>query len=347
MKFLNRKVTSIITTVLITGTLLAGCGTTDAKQTAANGSAGSPTGSSEKTEAKELVKIRYGTATEDAAWALLAEKKGFFKQLEDQGIDLEIVQLNNGGFQALQSGEVDITDCSTTDAIVAAGKGGSFKIVANMYRSMGPFYLVGQPGIEKIEDLKGKKVGVGTFGGGYEVFLRAILKKHGLDADKDVKMVNNAGKGWVSILASLEANQVAASMIEEPAVTVGESKGTIKLLAKGWDYLPTFHTGVLAATDKVIKEHPDQLKAVVKFYFDTYKYAKQNQYTEWLDFLTEFRKIDREVQKKSLEREDPIWDNNAVVDLKRIEETQQIQIDLGLQKEKYDVSKFIDNRFAE
>lgn len=340
MKIFNRRITALITSsVLIIGLLLQGCAPSSTNQTNSNGTSGTTT--------KERVKIRYGTATEDSAWALLAKEKGFFKQLEDQGIDLEIVQLNSGGFQALQSGDVDITDCSTTDAIVAAGKGGEFKIVANMYRSKGPFYLISRPDVQKIEDLKGKKVGVGTFGGGYEVFLRAILKAHGLDPDKDVKMVNNAGKGWVSMLAGLEAKQVDATMLEEPAITVGESKGTIKLLASGWDYLPTFHTGVLAATDKVIKEHPEELKAVVKFYFDTYKYAKAHENDEWLDLLTDFRKIDREVQKKSLAREDAIWDNIAVVDLKRIQETQQIQLDLGLQKEKYDVSKFIDNRFAQ
>ena len=47
-------------------------------------------------------------------------------------------------------------------------------------------------GINKVEDLKGKVVGTNAGGSAIDVAMRAMLKKHGLEANRDYTMLEGA-----------------------------------------------------------------------------------------------------------------------------------------------------------
>jgi NitT/TauT family transport system substrate-binding protein len=327
-KTLRSKVLYLVIAVLLLGMLTAGCSLGDGKNTSSSG-----TGDS-KDE-----KVRYATLQGMSSLGFwFGKEKSFF---EDAGINLETVNVEDP-VAAFAAKEIDFADMNTTQAIIAASKGAPFKIVASMFRSKGPFYLIAKPSINKIEDLKGKRIGVAKIGSGLDAYVRVILKKHGIDPEKDVTLISN-GKQQQA-LASLESDQVDATIIHQPFVELAEEKGVGKLLAKGWDYLPNFHTGVLVASDDFIKNNPEQLKKLIATYFKANEYAKANT-EELLDFGTKYMNIERDVLKRALESEDIIWENNPEVDLSALEETQNIQIELGFQKEKYDVSKIVDTRF--
>lgn len=285
------------------------------------------------------VKIRYAAfegMTGLGFW--FGKEKGFFK---DAGLDLEILNINDK-VAAFAAGEVDFADMATTNAIIGAGRGAPFKIVASMFRTKGAFYLIGRPEIKKIADLKGKKVGVGMIGSGMDVYTRVILRENGLDPLKDVTLINNGV--YQAGLASLESRQVDATIIHEPFVSIVEAKGTGKLLAKGWTYLPTFHTGVLVASNNFIKKHPDLVKKLITVYFKANTYAK-NHPDELLDFGSKYLNVDRQILKVALEREKVIWENKPQVDLEALADTQKVQLELGFQDQIYDVKKILDLRF--
>lgn len=287
----------------------------------------------------EPVKIRYSAfpgMTGLGFW--FGVDKGFYKQA---GLDLELVNVTDK-VAAFAAGEIDFADLATTNAIIGAGHGAPFKIVSSMFRTKGPFYLIARPGITRVEDLKGKKVGVGMIGSGMDVYTRTILKKHGLDPEKDVTLINNGITQ--AAYASIESGQVDATIIHEPFVTLAETKGIAKLIAKGWDYLPTFHTGVLVASDKFIKDHPDLVKKLIATYFQSNIYAKSHP-DELLDFGAKYINVDRSVLKAALERERILWENKPEINLAALDDTQKVQIELGFQDQKYDVKKILDLRF--
>lgn len=157
-------------------------------------------------------------------------EKGFFK---DEGLDVELISTQNP-IEALTSKDVDIADSATTNVIVAAGKGAPLKIVSSMFRTKGPFYLIAKPGIESIEDLKGKKVGAAALGSGLDVYTQTILNKHGLSKNDVTYLANGVND---AAYASLTSGQVDATIIHEPFASLAETEGTGKILAKGWDYL--------------------------------------------------------------------------------------------------------------
>ncbi|HWR28451.1 MAG TPA: ABC transporter substrate-binding protein [Negativicutes bacterium] len=328
MKKVNatKKITLLIGAVLMLA-FAAGCAGTDKKAEAP------------KPEAAKIVKVRYSSfGGLNGLVAKFGKEKGFFNE---DGLDVEFVEIDNP-IAGLTSGDVDIADTATTNAIIGAGRGAPIKIVASMFRTKGPFYLIAQPDIKSVEDLKGKKIGVSTFGNGMDVYTRIILKKHGLDPNKDVTLIANGS--YQKALASLETKQVDATIIHEPFVSFGEASGKAKLLVRGWDYLPNFHTGVLTASDKIIKEQPEAVAKVLKAYFKSQEYAKSH-LDEYLDYAAKKTNLDKEVLKKAFAREIVLWENNPNVDIATLNDTQQIQLELGFQDKIYDVGKMVDLRF--
>jgi NitT/TauT family transport system substrate-binding protein len=325
----TRIISILSVALLLLAAILAGCGgNRTSSSTPANAANG---------EAK-AGKVRYAALGGLSGLAAkFGAEKGFFAE---EGVDVEFVELSDQ-IAGLSSGDVDIADMPTTTAIIGASKGAPIKIVSSMFRTKGPFYLIGRPEIGSIEELAGRTVGIGRFGTGLEVYTRYILQKHGVSVDQVTFIANGTMQ---EAFASLESGQVAATIIHEPFVSLAEKTGKAKLLARGWDYLPTFHTGVLAARNGFIQEHPDLLEKMLRAYFKSQEYAKSH-LDEYTEYVLRRMNIDRDVLEKAFRREEPIWENNPDVDMGAIEDTQRIHMEVGFQDQIYDLSNIIDLRF--
>lgn len=325
-KFIANRTLLLGLISLLMAALLAGCG--GQAKTAETGKDGKPA----------LVKVRYAPYTGlNGLAARMGKDKGFFAA---EGIDVEFVDIKDS-VSGLSSGDVDFADSPTTNAIVAAGRGAPVKIVASAFRTKGPFYLIGKPEIKSIEDLKGKKVGISGFGTGLEIYTRVILQKHGLTPN-DVTFIANGSHNQA--FASLESGQVDATIIHEPFATLGETTGKAHLLARGWDYLPTFHTGVLTASSQFINKQPELVEKMIRAYFKSQEYAKDHP-DEYLDYAMQSVKIDRAVLAEALKREAVLWENNPNVSVDDLNDTQRIQLEQGFQDKIYDLDKILDLRF--
>jgi len=291
------------------------------------------------TDQSELLKIRYAPLSGVSGMAVqFGVKQGIF---EAEGLDVEFVHLQDP-VTGLLSGDVDIADTPTTNAILSGGKGAPIKIVSSLFRSKGAFYLIGNEDIESIEQLKGKTIGAAKFGSGLDVYVRTILTEHGLDPDQDVTLIANGIHQ--EAYASLLNGQVDATIIHEPWVSYAESEHTGNLLARGWDYLPTFHTGVLVASDEAIASKPEAIERLLSAYFKAQQYAKDNE-EEFKSFYLEQTTVEASVLEQALTRELEIWDNDPNVSLESLEDTQRIHQELGFQSEIYDVTQLIDLSF--
>jgi ABC-type nitrate/sulfonate/bicarbonate transport system substrate-binding protein len=350
MKKAMKRAIGMILALSLTAVLLIGCSSgTPAASVSVSGSqaaAGSETPSvsaqasvSEDTGAGAGYKVKFAPfVSYTGVGTFFGIEKGIFK---DAGLDLEIINLDDK-ISGLVSGDIDFADLNTSQAIAAIAQGAPFKIVGSMFRTKGAFYLIGSPEIKEISDLKGKNVGIAMTGSGLDAYTRVILKENGVDPDKDVTLIANGV--YQNALASLESGQVDATIIHQPFVQLAEEQGIGQLLAKGYDYLPTFHTGVLVASDSFIQNNPEELKKIIKAYYDSWTYAKDNE-EELLDFGADYIQIDRETLKKALESELALWELKPEVDVSAINDTQDVQIELGFQDEKYDVTGFIDESF--
>ncbi len=268
----------------------------------------------------------------------LGIEKGFFK---DEGLALEFINTQDA-VSGLASGDIDIADWNTTGAIVAAGKGVPLTIVASMFRHVGPFYLVGAPDVGSVSALKGRRVGVARSGTGLDVYARTILSKEGVPLDSVSFVANGVN---AAALATVENGSVSATIIHEPFASLAEASGKGKVLAAGYDYLPRFHTGVIVANNKFIAGSPQLLEKFLRAYFRSNEYAKAH-LDEYKAFYAKRLSVDPKVVDAAVRRELPIWANDPKVSLDEVQETQQVQLALGFQKEIYDAAKFVNLAFV-
>ena len=117
------------------------------------------------------------------AWT--AEKQGFFK---DEGLDVKI-EVYDGSekiFHDLRAGTHQIAIASIESVIAEAYKGGTLRIVAGIAKRP-PHFIIAQPEIKTLADLKGKTIGVVSMHEGTTFFVADIARAGGF-ALGDVKV---------------------------------------------------------------------------------------------------------------------------------------------------------------
>jgi ABC-type nitrate/sulfonate/bicarbonate transport system substrate-binding protein len=117
------------------------------------------------------------------AWT--AEKQGFFKEA---GLDvtIEVYDGSEKIFHDLRAGTHQIAIASIESVIAESYKGGTLRIVAGIAKRP-PHFIIAQPEIKTLADLKGKTIGVVSMNEGTTFFVADIAKAGGFKLE-DVKV---------------------------------------------------------------------------------------------------------------------------------------------------------------
>lgn len=216
----------------------------------------------------------------------LAEKKDFFKE---QGLQGEFIRIRPAiSSAALVSSEIDF-DTVLGNGISAAIRGIPVKVVA-CYVPAAPLALIARPEIKSVQDLKGKAIGLNTYGGTLESTARLFVKHFGLDPDKDIKFL---ATGTVeSRFAAMKQGLTAATLGSPPLDFLGKKLGFI-VLARAHELFNLPASGLVASVRK-IKEKPDEIKRVIKAGIKGSRYIRQNR-DGTLPVMMEWLKIDKEI----------------------------------------------------
>lgn len=108
--------------------------------------------------------------------------------------------------------------------------------------------------IKSISDLKGKTVGVNVYGSGSYGQMAMLLKHHGLDPSKDIKLVET---GFPGSEAALRAGRIDAAVMNQPFAVKAEAKGGIRKLFALSDLMPnTVHLLEVCRKD-FVDAHPE------------------------------------------------------------------------------------------
>ncbi len=201
---------------------------------AAESSAETTAAQTEAPETFETAKVRlaYMPNMGSASLATTARDKGFF---EEMGLDVEMVEFQGGPAEiaAMASGDIDISQIGHgAHALCIEGQAVVFQLDCT---SLADAVIANKSkGIEKLEDLKGKKVAV-TSGTSAEIILKLALEEAGLQAT-DLELVEMDANGIVSAVVS---GSVDACATWSPGTgTIIEALGEDALvLATNMDYI--------------------------------------------------------------------------------------------------------------
>ena len=186
---------------------------------------------------------------------------GFFKQ-EELNVDLVYIPSSTIVANAMLAGEVAIS-AANSQVVSDIGLQGGDLVAMGAIVNVVAFYIMAVPEIKRVEDLKGKPVGVTRFGASTDFGLRMLLTKYGLEAGRDVPVMQIGG--MPEIAAALSKKSIYAAPMSYPMAYVAQQAGVRMLANLAKEDIPFMHVGITTSR-KFIKEHRDQAKALLRAY---------------------------------------------------------------------------------
>jgi NitT/TauT family transport system substrate-binding protein len=217
--------------------------------------------------------------------AAMAQKKGFFKEAN---LDAEIIRMNpNVAITALATGDIDY--CQLFGAVVGGAIAGlPVRIVAGFLDNW-PMTLIAQPEYKSLKDLKGKTLGISSFGATPDVAARMMLKQAGVDTDKEIKIL--ALGSDAARLAALKQRVVDVVVISPPADTQMEKQG-FRILARAYELFNFPYLG-LGTHLRKIKEKPEEIRATIRATIRANRFIRDNR-DEAVRTLISWGKVEQE-----------------------------------------------------
>ncbi len=225
--------------------------------------------------AETMLTVGKAAANSDAIIPVnVGDQVGIFKK---HGLKLKIVDFSGGSkmAQALAAGSIDIGDGAGTEMILTH-KGVPAMAVCEFAGPLS-FLAIGVPAdskIKSLDDLKGKRIGISRAGSLTDHLAHALAKQKGWGED-GIKTVA-IGNGSAGIVAAFRQNLVDADISVASLFFTLEEKGTGRLLAPVSDFMGPNASGTLYATNKLIKENPDAVRAFVAGWIDTIAWMRSH-----------------------------------------------------------------------
>jgi NitT/TauT family transport system substrate-binding protein len=224
-----------------------------------------------KAQAQELKKLRIGypaiSTTQSHIW--VGHEAGIFRKY---GLDAEPIFLRGGQIatQALAAGEPPIVNIGTV--VQANLQGYNLALVAAV-QSKYDFYVFSRPEITRLDQVKGKRLGVTGFGSATHNASTILLRHLKLEANKDVAVMP----------AGVESEQIAGLLSAKIDLALFTS--VVAYRARKAGLHPLFYIGDLdfevqgnglATNRSYIQSHRETVKAALKGYVEAIHYIYAN-----------------------------------------------------------------------
>ena len=239
--------------------------------------------------------------------SLVLKNKGFLEQdLASDGISVEWTQSlgSNKALELLNSKSIDFGSTAGAAALIGKANGNPIKAIYVYSRPEWTALVVRKDSpIQKVEDLKGKKVAV-TRGTDPHIFLLRALQEAGL-TEKDIQMVvlqHPEGR------MALEKGDVDAWAGLDPMMAQTEIQQGSRLFYRNVNFNSY---GVLDVREEFAQQHPEYVKRVLAAYEKARLWAIQNP-VEFRHLFGATARLDDAVVTKVLQRTD--LSNSAIGD---------------------------------
>jgi NitT/TauT family transport system substrate-binding protein len=201
----------------------------------------------------------------------VAKEAGSFTR---QNLDVELIFISGGNrvAQAMIAGEIQFAQVSHAPAISASLAGADLVFIANLYPTL-IYSLFVNPQIKRVSELRGKKLGITSFGSVIDFGTQLLLHRFQLAPHKDVAIIQVGGQ--THAVASLAAGAVDGALLNPPASLEARNIGAHELYdlrQLGVDYA---YVG-LAVTRAFWNRNPSTVEKFMKAYLEGISIAKKD-----------------------------------------------------------------------
>lgn len=291
-------------------------------------------------EAQALKEIRIGTSdvTSTNFSIYYAKDRRFF---EKEGLDPKMIIVKAEAIlAALSAGELGYTTFSTS-AVEATLVGMPFRLVA-VANEQPVWGLVVPNSINQVSELRGKKIGVSSFGGTIYSGAVYVLKHFGLNP-KDVTFL--AIGNTVARVAALKKGLIDAAVIAAPGDILAAKEGFKILLDVGSVYRAPM--GGVSTTASKINENPAEVRKVVRAVVGASRAIKNpSNKDNVVDYIGTLFKLDKASAEEFYRRLLPSLSTTGVVDKDKIKLVIDSAVERGLTSNPPDPNRLVDFSFA-
>ena len=246
-------------------------------------------------KAAETVRIGYPTSDHYAP-VFLARQRQYF---ERAGLNVEYKAFATGGpvIEGLTSRSLDVGFMGTP-GIISVARGFAMTGVMGMALE-GSGLLARKDGVEKIQDLAGKRVGMPAKGSIAHLLLLRALTRANVDPGS-VRIVEIRDVDGIRV--GLQRGEIDAAAIWEPWVYQLEQSQGIKRLALSHDIWPSHQCDLMWVGNTFLKERPDSVKAVIDGVLQGMQYIRQN-FASSADTVASALGVAKNIESHSMERQ--------------------------------------------
>jgi NitT/TauT family transport system substrate-binding protein len=188
----------------------------------------------------------------------VARDAGLF---EKHGLDVDLQYVASAtSVAAVVSGQMQMATVGLSEVLGAMAGGADLVVVATQVPAYTYIFEVA-PGIRTVNDLKGKAIGISRTGSSSDIATRVVLKKFGIEPDKDVNLVQT---GSVSDrAAAMKSGAIQAAVASPPETLAVERLGWHPMYDLAALGLPAVTLGLV-----VQRGYRDANRATLQAYID-------------------------------------------------------------------------------
>ena len=201
----------------------------------------------------------YSTLGAMAAGSWMAKEIGAF---EKNGLQADLIYISSGPVvvQALIGGDLH-GGIAATNAVIAAVLRGA-PLVSVVSTANRPYHrLWVQPDINRLEDLRGKTLGITRLGSVTDNLTRLLLRKHGLEGAVNVRQMG----GSLEVGAAFQYRQIAGAVTSGPRL---DPNVPAKILLKLEDMGIQYSMDVIVVSRDYYRRNPETVEAIVRAYIE-------------------------------------------------------------------------------
>jgi ABC-type nitrate/sulfonate/bicarbonate transport system substrate-binding protein len=189
------------------------------------------------------------------------------------------------------------------------------------------YLLLVKPNIQKLTDLRGKTIGISTFGSQLYLTSVTLFRKAGMETGKDVNLLpagdNNAR------IAAMESGKIDATFVSSPADIFGANRG-YKVLLWSRDHVPLTQNAIVV-TDRKLKQSPDQVKRTIKGSIEALKFIRDHQ-EESVEIASKWLKLDLPTTRAAFENYLPCYSPDGGLSDQALHDLIQYELDRSAMK---------------
>jgi NitT/TauT family transport system substrate-binding protein len=306
--------------------------------------------------AADPVKIRAGWSNTPTAMAPLIFSKP--ELLKHYGVSYTMEPTHFAGsapeITALASGDLDIATLAAPSlaSAIENAKMTDIRVIGdeNMDGIEGwysaQFLVLKDSPIKTVDDLKGKVLASNAIGGGLDVAIRAMLRKHKIDDKRDVTIIEGPFSGMLPMLQEHKADLVSAV---PPFAFVAENSGNVRTLFTSKDAVGPSEFIFDAARKSFIDKNRAALVDFTEDWIRSLRwFLDPKNHDEAVKLVADFTKLPpAALQDWLFTHKDNYRDPDHRANLEALQHNLDVQQELGIQKTHIDVAQFADSSIVD